>query len=186
MSDHAINLIDRLRIERVVWALDQQIYDLPRAARISTRREVRQNLRAAARDVGTTEAIRRLGGSRALANEYLTAEFGVGPRHSWMAAAFWVGLVPLVLTSLLTDAADTYRQGIVAAAPATSGTYTWSGIAHVQTATTFTFDQGTMTSMTGGDWVTRPLPWIILLGGAILVGRLWRLLPVWRRRRIAG
>ncbi len=40
---------DRLRIERVVWTLDQRLYDLPRAARIAHRRELRQNLLTAAR-----------------------------------------------------------------------------------------------------------------------------------------
>ena len=28
---HDVNLIDRLRIERVVWTLDQRLYDLPRS-----------------------------------------------------------------------------------------------------------------------------------------------------------
>ncbi len=59
MPQH-ITWIDRLRIERVVWALDQQLYDLPRASRIAKRREVRENLFAAAHDIGTTEALRRL------------------------------------------------------------------------------------------------------------------------------
>ena len=44
---------DRLRIERVVWTLDQRLYDLPRAVRIAHRRELRENLLTAARDVGT-------------------------------------------------------------------------------------------------------------------------------------
>ena len=50
---HDVNLIDRLRIERVVWTLDQRLYDLPRSSRIAKRREVRQNVLAAAHDVGT-------------------------------------------------------------------------------------------------------------------------------------
>jgi hypothetical protein len=73
---HRRTWFDRLRIERFVWTLDQQIYDLPRASRIGKRREVRDNLIAAAQDVGTTKALRRLGGSRSLAE---------GRRLPWFA-----------------------------------------------------------------------------------------------------
>ena len=41
---HALTWIDRLRIERAVWALDQRLYDLPRRSRIERRRELRGNL----------------------------------------------------------------------------------------------------------------------------------------------
>ena len=63
---HTVTWIDRLRIERVVWTLDQRLYDLPRRTRIETRREVRQNLLTGARDVGTTQALQNLGGSAEL------------------------------------------------------------------------------------------------------------------------
>ena len=86
---HTVTWFDRLRIERVVWALDQRLYDLPRRTRIETRREVRQNLLTGARDVGTTQALRNLGGSAELAQEYLSAAFGSRPRHSWMAAGLF-------------------------------------------------------------------------------------------------
>jgi hypothetical protein len=177
-----ITWIDRLRIERVVWALDQQLYDLPRASRIATRREVRENLLTAAHDIGTTEALRRLGSSSQLASEYLTAEFGSGPRHSWIAAMFFATLVPLVLTALLAEAVNAYRDGIIAANPNATGTYTWHGISYLQSSVTYTFNNGSDSSV-GGDWVTQPLPWILLIGGTILVGRLWRLLPSRRDRQ---
>lgn len=181
MAQH-ITWIDRLRVERVVWALDQQLYDLPRASRIAKRREVRENLFAAAHDIGTTEALRRLGGSRELANEYLTAEFASRPRHSWVAAAYFAGAVPLVLTALLTEAANAYRDGIVAANPNATGTYAWHGISYLQHSVTYTFTNGSGSSV-GGAWVTKTLPWILLIGGTILVGRLWRLLPSRCNRR---
>jgi hypothetical protein len=79
---HNVSWFDRMRIERVVWMLDQRLYDLPRRSCIDKRREVRANLRAAASDIGTREALARLGNSRELATEYLTAEFGDGPRPS--------------------------------------------------------------------------------------------------------
>ena len=74
-----LNLVDRLRIEGRVWALDQQLYDLPRQRRISTRREVRSNFVSAAQSVGTRQAFANLGTTRQLADEYLTAQYGPAP-----------------------------------------------------------------------------------------------------------
>jgi hypothetical protein len=65
--DRPLTWIDRLRIERVVWLLDQRLYDIPRESRIAHRRDVRQNLLAAASDVGTGAALRNLGSSAQLA-----------------------------------------------------------------------------------------------------------------------
>jgi hypothetical protein len=176
-----VTWIDRLRIERAVWALDQQLYDLPRASRIEKRREVRQNLLTAARDIGVTEALRRLGSTSRLADEYLTVEFG-SRRHSWIAAALFFMTVPLVLTSLLTEAANAYRDGILAANPSANGTFTWHGINHVQSSVTYTFSHGSSSSV-GGEWITQPAVWLVLIAGTILIGRLWRALPIWRRRQ---
>ena len=47
---HRLTWVDRLRIERVVWMLDQRLYDIPRESRIAHRREVRQNLLSAAQE----------------------------------------------------------------------------------------------------------------------------------------
>src|SRR5437773_1402492 len=85
------------REERLVWTLDQRLYDLPRASRIAKRREVRANLLEAAADQGARQALRRIGSSSALAREYLGAEFGDRPHHSWIAAAYFAALVPLLL-----------------------------------------------------------------------------------------
>jgi hypothetical protein len=179
----SVTWIDRLRIERLVWALDQQLYDLPRSSRIAKRREVRDNILAAARDVGTTQALRRLGSSRRLAAEYLTAELGDGPRHSWTAAAYFAALVPLLLNFFLSEAASAYEQGIVAAGPHASGTFIWTGVSYLQSAITYTLTQG-HTSHVGGAWT--PATYALWLTGTILVGRLWRLLPSTRRRNPAA
>ncbi len=173
----SVSWIDRLRVERFVWVLDQQMYDLPRASRIARRREVRDNLLAAARDVGTTEALRRLGSSRRLANEYLTAELGDGPRHSWLAAACFAGLFPLILLGGLGEAASAYQDGITSVDPHVTGTFTWHGIDYLQTAVTFTFTDG-HASRTGGAFTV--LTYAILIIGTVLIGRLWRLLPFGR------
>ena len=114
---HDVNLIDRLRIERVVWSLDQRLYDLPRKTRISRRRELRANLHEAAHDVGTATALRDVGDSGTLAAEYLEAELGPGPRHSWMAAGVFLLTTVLLLTSVLFDAADAFGDGILAGNP---------------------------------------------------------------------
>jgi hypothetical protein len=177
---HSLTWIDRLRIERLVWALDQQLYDLPRSSRIAKRREVRVNLLEAARDVGTTEALRRLGPSRRLAEEYLTAEFGVGPRRSWIAAAYFGILVPLVLNFFLDEAAAAYQQAITAVDPHATGTFTWGGIRYLQAAITYTFTDG-HASRVGGAWT--PITYAGWITGTVLVGRLWRLLPRTARRR---
>lgn len=178
-----VSFLDRLRIERVVWTLDQRLYDLPRRSRIEKRREVRENLRAAAVDVGTSEAIARLGNGRELADEYLTAEFGHGPRPSWIAAALFLLTGVLVATSVLTDAAIAYRDGILAANPHATGSYTWSGIHYLQTPVHYTFADGSA-QFVGGAF--SPLAWLLWLIATVLVGRLWTLPSVWRRRRTAS
>jgi hypothetical protein len=177
---HSISWLNRLRIERLVWALDQQLYDLPRASRIAKRREVRDNLLAAARDVGTSQALRHLGGSRQLAKEYLTAEFGEGPRHSWIAAAYFCTLVPLLTTFVFGETASAYQQAITAVDPHASGAFTWGGISYLQTATTFTFVDGQGTQV-GGAWT--PITYALWIIGTVLAGRLWRALPRTARRR---
>jgi hypothetical protein len=175
-----LSLIDHLRIERLVWTLDQQLYDLPHATRVAKRREVRDNLRDAARDVGVGEALRRLGGSRRLAEEFLAAEYGPGPRHSWLAAGYFASLVPMLVLYAFGEAANAFERGVLAHDPHATGTFTWDGIALFQHAVTFTFTDGHAEHV-GGSWT--PLTYILWLAGTVLVGRLWRLLPWYRRRR---
>ena len=177
---HSVTWIDRLRIERVVWALDQRLYDLPRKSRIAKRREVRENLRAASADIGTANALRNIGNSRQLAAEYRDAEFGSQPRPSWIAAATFLLTAQLFFTSFLSEAAQAFGDGITAADPNATGTFTWPGIHYVQTSVTYTFVNGHGDSV-GGAWT--PLAWVIWLVAAVLVGRLWRVIPAWRSRQ---
>jgi hypothetical protein len=179
---HDVNLVDRLRIEGVVWSLDQRLYDLPRKTRIERRRELRTNLIAAAHDVGTASALRDVGNSSTLAAEYLDAELGPGPRHSWTAAGVFLFTTVLLLTSVLFDAADAFGDGILAGNPDADGTFTWPGIGYLQTEVTYTVSGGEQ-SFVGGAFT--PLTYALLIAGTILVGRLWRALPMWRRRRAA-
>jgi len=169
---HRIGPLDRLRIERLVWALDKQIYDLPRRTRIATRREVRANLLEAAADVGTTAALRGVGGSRQLAEQYLRAEFGDGPRHSWTGAALAAGLTPLLLNFFLGEARNAFVDWITAADPHAGGTYLWNGVSWLQTSVQATFTDGHASS-TGGSWTV--LAYALWLIVTVAAGRLWRL-----------
>ncbi len=165
-----IGWFGRLRIESLVWMLDQQIYDLPRARRIATRREVRANLLEAASDVGTSEALRRIGGSRRLAEQYLVAEFGDGPRHSWIGALLAAGYTPLVLNYVLSEATNAFTDGVRAAHG--SGTFAYSGVAYLQNAQTITVN-GAEVQLSGGAWT--PLAYVVWILIVIFAGRLWRL-----------
>ena len=176
---HTVTWIDRLRIERAVWSLDQRLYDLPRKSRIAKRREVRENLLTAAHDIGTRTALSHLGDSRQLAAEYLSAEFGNEARPAWIAAATFFLTGQLVFTSLLSEAASAFGDGITAADPNATGTFTWSGIGYLQDTVTYTYVNGTGDSV-GGAWT--PLAWTLWIVATVLVGRLWRVASVWRRR----
>jgi len=167
-----MRLIDRLRVERLVWALDQQLYDLPRRSRLDTRREVRANLIEAARDVGTTEALHRVGGSRGLAERYLVAEFGDGPRHSWVAAAYVGALIPLLVNYFFAEAAAAFERGVTAVEPHATGTFVWAGVDYLQSQSTVTFTAGQAAGV-GGSWT--PLAYAIWVVATIAAGRLWRL-----------
>ena len=169
-----LSIADRLRIERLVWGLDQRIYDLPWRRRIAIRREVRENLRTAAADVGAKRAVRNIGSVSELASGYLEAQFGGRPRHSWLAAGVFVFTTLLVLQSILTDAANAFADGVLTAKPGFAGTLHWGGLQLLQTDVTVVFSGGT-TTLTGGAlsvWA-----WLLLAVGAIAVGRLWRALP---------
>jgi len=171
--------LDRTRIERVVWTLDQRLYDIPRNSRIAYRREVRQNLLSAAQDVGTTAAVRNIGTTAQLAAAYLAAEFGDRPRHSWTAAAVWAATSILIVTAVLTDAANGFAAGITAASPHATGTYHWGGLSLLQQSVTATAVRGHTTVSGGGLSITGWVLWVVI---AVLVGRLWRAPGTWRAR----
>jgi hypothetical protein len=177
---HAITWFDRLRIEGTVWALDQRIYDLPRQSRIAKRREVRANLLTAAADVGTSEALRNLGGSQRLAAEYREAEYGEEPRPNWIAAAVFLSTGLLVFTSLMSEATFAFRDGVLAADPNATGTYTWAGIRYLQDTVTVHFANGDA-RIVGGAWT--PLTWILWLVATIAIGKLWRVVALLRKSR---
>ena len=179
---HSLPWIDRLRIERVVWCLDQRLYDLPRESRIAKRREVRQNLIAARGDVGVAAAIRHLGDIRQLAAEYRSAEFGDVAPPSWFTAAVFLLTGQLILNSMLGAASSSFAEGIRATNPAATGAFRWHGIDYLQSSVSYTFTNGEWTSV-GGAWT--PVAWVVWIAATIAIGRLWRIVPIWRRRHRA-
>lgn len=171
---HKLNVVDRLRIERVVWDLDQRIYNLPYRKRIAIRREVRDNLRTAASDIGAKAAAHNIGSVHQLAADYLDAQFGGRPRPSWIAAALFAFTAVLILQALLTEAALGFRDGVLHANPDYTGSMTWHGIGLIQSKVNYTFAAHHAT-ISGG--ALSPLAWLLIAVGAIAIGRLWRALP---------
>ncbi|WP_018503646.1 hypothetical protein [Parafrankia discariae] len=173
--------LDRLHIERAVWTMDARLQDLPRRSRIARRRELRDNLRAAAEDVGGRQAVRQLGDLRVLAAGYLTAEYGeLSRRPSWAAAALALLLVDAVMTVLEHVARTAFDAGITATAPRISGTFHWTGVPYLISDETFTYLNGTYTSV-GGAWT--PLVYVLMFAGAFVGGRMWRLISARLRQR---
>ncbi|CAO5235196.1 hypothetical protein [Frankia sp. AgKG'84/4] len=177
----ARTLLDRARIERAVWTMDTRLADLPRRSRINKRRELRDNLRLAAADVGAGRAVHQLGDLRTLADDYLAAEYGEHKRRpSWTVAALTILLVEVVMTLLVHVGRSAFHAGITATNPQATGVYRWHGIRYLVSDETFTYTHGAHTSV-GGAWT--PLVYMIMLGGAVVTGRLWRLNAAWRRQR---
>jgi hypothetical protein len=168
---------DRLRVERAVWTLNNALQTLPWRSRVAKRRELRVNLRAASADVGTKEALRRLGNVRTMAADYIIAEYG-GPGPSWWAA---ICVLPAFVFIFWMSSAriDAFKGGVLAANPHATGLFHWHGVALVFTDATVTFVNGKATAV-GGTLL--PLVYVCVFGLAILVGRLWRVLPASRRQ----
>jgi len=177
---HSITWIDGLRIERLVWMLDQRLYGLPRKSRIANRREVRENLFTAAHDIGTTGALKHLGSSRELAAAYFVAEFGEGPRAYWVTAGMFATAAQLLFLGLLSEEVSALGRGIKVANPHATGTFTLEGLRYLQETVTYTFSHGNG-SYVGGTEL--PLAWALWIISTVMVGRLWRLQSTWRRHR---
>ncbi len=132
---------------------------------------------------GPVPRLARLGNSQQLATGYLSAHFGDEPRPSWWAAAIFFLTAQLFFTEWLREAAVAFGDGLTAADPHLTGTFTWGGLDFVQSSVTYTYADGQGTFV-GGAWT--PLAWALWIVATVLVGRLWRAPLAWRRRRAAG
>jgi hypothetical protein len=117
-----------------------------------------------------------------LAAEYLSAEFGETPRPLWTAAATFAVTAQLLFSWLLGEAAAAFGDGVVAANPSATGTFTWPGIRYLQDTVTYTFVDGG--DSVGGAWT--PLLWVIWIAVTVVVGRLWRVVSTRRMRHAAS
>ncbi|EIV92095.1 hypothetical protein [Frankia sp. QA3] len=173
--------LDRLRIERAVWTMNARLQDLPRRSRVTRRRELRDNLHAAAADVGARQAVRQLGDLRILAAGYLAAEYGeLSRRPSWAAAAVTILTVEIVMMLVDYAGRTAFDAGITATTPDATGTFRWAGVPYLTSEATFTYRNGTHTSV-GGAWT--PLVYVLMFAGAFVTGRMWRLIFAWQRQR---
>jgi len=174
-----LSLIGRLRIERAVWTHDTYLQGLPSRARVAIRRELRNNLRSSASEIGAREAIRSLGSLRRLALGYLDAEYGEGrPRPQILKGLFWSTAVDIVIVVALLFSFESYMDGLEAAG-ADPGTYTWSTGRVFGLTGEVTFDANGFV----GFWLSASalffLPSLIAF---VIGGRLWRAVPAWWRR----
>jgi hypothetical protein len=90
-----------LAIEQAVWRIDRRLRrDVPFDARRAIRRDVRGNLRAAAQEVGTDEALRRFGDVTSVAEDYRAAAARPAAVRvdRGLVAAAWALVALLLLT----------------------------------------------------------------------------------------
>jgi hypothetical protein len=169
---HTVSLIGRLRIEWLVWDLDRRLWELPYRRRVGCRREVRQNILAAAQESGVTEALRGMGSAGEVARDYLTAEYGERRRPHWWAAGLTAIFAVQGFLLVIAQANDSNEAAIRSADPHAAGTYTVPGFTLLQHATAYTFSHGQV-SLSGGDF--SPLFYAAWAVAVILAGRLWRI-----------
>jgi hypothetical protein len=176
---NTLTLVDRLRIERVVWTVDFLVSDLPRRSQRAVRRDLRANLRAAAAEAGTSEAVRRLGSLRRLAAGYLDAEYGEeGPRPRWLKGLAWGIAVEMFVLGIASVSLQAFIDGVLAADRHASGTYTWSGLGLWGPGGSATLVDGRPRTFT----LTFSVLILLYLAAAYVLGsRLWRLRRPWRR-----
>jgi len=90
----------------------------------------------------------------------------------------WLALIEGAALLLSHAATAAFTAGARAANPHLTGIRHWPGVHHLLSDATFTFTDGRSTSV-GGAWT--PYVYVLMLGGAVVFGRLWRLTPMLRR-----
>ncbi len=105
-----LSIVDRLRVERVVWHLDQRLYDLPWRRRVEVRREVRDNLRTAASDVGARQAVRNIGS--ALPDPFTAIAGGIAGLYGPLHGGANVAVVKMLQKIASTDNVPDFLEGV--------------------------------------------------------------------------
>ena len=170
---------DNFRINWAMWRLDIFMTGIPGRERRAIRNEVQANLRASAAEVGTAEAVRRLGSLRRLGASYLDAEYGEGrPRPSLWRGIFWESLVGIFLIQGSFAALSAFMRGLEAR-PGAEGTFVWDEMATTIFWAEVTYQAGHL------DNFALHLSWhplLYVLVAFLLGGRFWRVLPLYLRR----
>ena len=180
-----MTLVDRLRIEWVLWTVDFLIHDIRTRGRRAIRRELRANLQAAAHEKGAGAAIRQLGSPRVLARAYLDAQYGEGAlQPRWLAAVWWAFVFTVFVQALTLVGLNAFLAGVQAGDPGAHGAYAWNQLSGVGMGTfTAHFVHGQLISFEG-----TLLAWPTMLGlvaALIIGGRLWRVVTRRHSRRSA-
>jgi hypothetical protein len=175
--------IDRLRIEWTVWAFEYRLINMPHRLRVAKRREMRADLRAAAADVGTAEALRQLGSLRQLAAEYLDAQYGEhGPRPTFWRGITWMVLLLPIMFALEDLGKWSFLDG-VRAIPHATGVFHYTRLKFLGLDFTYTFADGRNIAP-GWSLTVTSVELAYLLAAFLIGARTWRLLAPWRRWRL--
>jgi hypothetical protein len=174
-----LNVVDWLRIERAVWTVDTYIQGLPSRSRVAVRRELRNNLRSSAAEVGAPEALRALGSLRRLALGYLDAEYGEGrPRPEILKGVFWTTAYDFAVVAAMIYGYESFLAGLETGG-AEPGTYVWEPGRFFGYTAEVTFDEN---GLSGFSWSLSALFIVYSLVVFLVGARMWRLVPAWWRR----
>ncbi len=174
-----MTLIDRWRIEYAI-----QTYDFWLEARGASGRErrelrgeLRDNLSAAAADVGVTQAVFNIGSPKRLAYEVTEPH----RRPRWSRGLMWATVVEALTLAALLYAAVVFLSGVEASGvtghPVTGGAFPWFGVEFVAEVEAGGGISAGVTSV----WWWLLGPWIVTF---VLVAQPWRALT--RRKPTAG
>jgi hypothetical protein len=170
-----LNLLARVRLELYLQRLDYHLSDLPGWRRRRIRREIRDNLAAAAADIGPGRALANLGHPRVLAAGYVAAEGCRLPQYR--KGAWWAVAVLAIYPAMVL----LYAMGLSDGAEATAGLG-----ASVRTS----FLWATVRANGGVKALSAAFSGYLLLVppllAFLLAGRVWRALPPLRRRLRTG
>jgi len=179
----SLTRIERLRIEWTVWAFDYLLINMPHRLRVAKRREMRADLHAAAADVGTAEALRRLGSLRRLAAGYLDAQYGEqGPRPTFWRGITWMVLLLPIMFAIEDLGKWSFLDG-VRAIPHATGVFHYTRLEFLGLDFTYTFADG-RTIAPGWSQNVTAVELAYMLAAFLIGARTWRLLASWRSWRL--
>jgi hypothetical protein len=174
-----LSLMDRLRIERVVWTVDAYVQSLPGRSRQAVRRELRANLHRSTAELGASEAIQGLGDLRRLGREYLDAEYGHRPRPHVLHGVLVALAIEAMIVVALIGGFQSFLAGLESGGPPAPGTYVWNSLTALGLSGEVTYDANGVSAF---SFMVAGIAPLYVLVGFVVGSRLWRLVPAWLRR----